>query len=299
MRIPRGHGLQCDVAMIETFDVSREHGIPIVAMAGARLILDTGSPVSFARNGSITLGGCEHQVPVDCWAGSPDSLGELLGAPVDGLLGCDLLAGRILDLDCPAGRAHVISEDTSPDNAVLACERDCAAVQHDKGRSGRADLGQWATSIGGRRYRCRRLLCRTVPACGHARHRSSSRFSPRLGRFETDLHLVSIGLGGGASPVDVAVAAAPPALDPLLAGLGLQAILGGDLLMGSEVLFDFRARVRCRSVVFGPAWQADCGLMRFVVTIGKKQLSELSLIEFESGRLLDDNSLELIALLCA
>ena len=61
------------VAMIEEFDVSREHGIPIVAVAGARLILDTGSPVSFARTGSITLGGCEHQVPVDCWAGSPDA----------------------------------------------------------------------------------------------------------------------------------------------------------------------------------------------------------------------------------
>ena len=63
--------------MIEKFDVSREHGIPIVAMAGARLILDTGSPLSFARNGIIALGGSEHQVPVDCWAGSPAGLGAL------------------------------------------------------------------------------------------------------------------------------------------------------------------------------------------------------------------------------
>src|SRR5262245_39023483 len=112
--MPRTHGLQCDVVMIETFDVSRERGIPIVSVAGARLILDTGSPVSFARNGSIALGGCGHQAPVDCWAGSPDSLSELVGARVDGLLGCNLLAGRIIDLDCPAGRVHVISGDTSP-----------------------------------------------------------------------------------------------------------------------------------------------------------------------------------------
>src|SRR5262245_22843971 len=100
--------------MIEKFDVSREHGIPVVAMAGARLILDTGSPLSFARTGSITLGRSGHRVPVDCWMGNPDSLSELLGEPVDGLLGCDLLAGRILDLDCAAGRAHIISNDASP-----------------------------------------------------------------------------------------------------------------------------------------------------------------------------------------
>ena len=101
--------------MIEKFDVSREHGIPIVAIAGPRLILDTGSPVSLARNGNIMLGGSEHQVRVDCWARNPDSLSELLGGPVDGLLGCDLLAGRILDLDCAAGHAHIISDDASPD----------------------------------------------------------------------------------------------------------------------------------------------------------------------------------------
>jgi hypothetical protein len=60
--------------MIEEFEVSVERGIPIVVVAGARLILDTGSPVSFARTGNITLGGCGYQVPVDCQAGSPDSL---------------------------------------------------------------------------------------------------------------------------------------------------------------------------------------------------------------------------------
>jgi len=226
--------------MIETFDVSREHGIPVVTMAGARLILDTGSPVSFARNGSIALGGSEHQVPVDWWAGSPDSLGELLGAPIDGLLGCDLLAGRILDLDCRAGCAHVTSDDASPTTPCWLANAISLPFSMTKG----VPVAQ--ISINGRRksaavdtgaavcFAASPLLAGTSPI---DRHRD---FHPGFGRFETDLHFASIGLGRGARLFDVAVAAAPPALDPLLKGLGLQVILGGDLLMGSEVLFDFR-----------------------------------------------------------
>jgi hypothetical protein len=227
--------------MIEKFDVSREHGIPIVAMAGARLILDTGSPLSFARNGIIALGGSEHQVPVDCWAGNPAGLGELLGAPVDGLLGCNLLAGRILDLDCPAGRAYVISGDTSPATPCWLANSIPLSFSTKKG----VPVARF--SVNGRQTSAAvdtgAAVCFVAPslfgdaaAIGH--HLD---FHPAIGQFETDLHLVSIDLGGGASLVDVAAAAAPPALAPLLAGLGLQAILGGDLLMGSEVLFDFRA----------------------------------------------------------
>ena len=234
-------GCNAMVAIIEEFDVSMEHGIPVVAMAGARLILDTGSPVSFARTGSITLGGCEHQVPVDCWAGGPDSLSELLGAPVDGLLGCDLLAGRILDLDCPAGRAHVISRDTSPATPCWLANAIALSFSTTKGVPV-AQLSvngqQVAAAIGTGAAVCFAApsLFAATPIIG--RHHN---FHAAIGPFETDLHLVSIGLAGGASPVDVAVAAAPSALAPLLARLELQAILGGDLLMGSETLFDFRA----------------------------------------------------------
>jgi hypothetical protein len=216
-------------------------GIPVVAMAGARLILNTGSPVSFARTGSITLGGCEHQVPADCWAGGPDSLSELPGAPVDGLLGCDLLAGRILDLDCPAGRAHVISRDTSPATPCWLANAIALSFSTTK-RVPVAQLsvnGQRvaaAVDTGAAAFFAAPSLLADRPVIG--RHHN---FHAAIGRFETDLHLVSIGLAGGASPVDVAVAAAPSALAPLLARLELQAILGGDLLMGSETLFDFRA----------------------------------------------------------
>ena len=151
------------VVMIEEFGVSREHGIPIVAMAGARLILDTGSPVSFARTGRITLGGCQHQVPVDCWAGDPDDLGELLGQPVDGLLGCDLLAGRILDLDCPGGRAYVTSGDTNHGTPCWLANSIALPFDTTIGVPVAQLSVQWATPCGGGgRYKCHCLLCRGV-----------------------------------------------------------------------------------------------------------------------------------------
>ena len=230
------------VAMIEEFDVSREHGIPIVTMAGARLILDTGSPVSFARTGSITLGGCGHQVPVDCRAGSPDSLSELLGEPVDGLLGCNLLAGRILDLDCPAGRAYVISDDAYPATPCWLANAIPLPFSTTMGvpvaqLSVNGQQASAAVDTGAAVCFAAPSLLAGTPVIG--RHQD---FHPGIGRFETDLHLVSIGLGGGASPFAVRAAAAPPALAPRLAGLGLQAILGGELLMGSETLFDFRTQ---------------------------------------------------------
>ena len=198
----------------------------------ARLILDTGSPVSFAQTGRITLGGCEHRVPIDCWAGSPDSLGELLGEPVDGLLGCDLLAGRILDLDCPAGHAYpVISGDTSPRNAMLAPRGRAIALSFSTTKG--VPVAQF--SVNGRQAAAAvetgAAVCFAAPslladAAVIGRHHD---LHPAIGWFETDLHLVSIDLGDGASPVDVAAAAAPPATWPRFSRVwGWQAILGGD-----------------------------------------------------------------------
>ena len=229
------------MTMIEEFEASAERGIPIVVVAGARLILATGSPASFALGGSIALGGREHQVPVDCRAGNPNSLSQLLGEPVDGLLGCDLLASRILDLNCPAGRAHVISDDANPEmpcwlaNAIpLPVSRTMGvpiAQISVNGRQASAAVDTGASVC----FASPHLLEGTHPIGRH------DDFHPGIGRFTTDLHLASIHLGNEEYSVCFPVAAAPASMVPLLAGLRLAAILGGDLVTGAETLFDFRS----------------------------------------------------------
>jgi hypothetical protein len=229
------------MAMIEEFEVSAERGIPIVVVAGARLILDTGSPVSFARTGNITLGGCGYKVPVDCRAGNPNSLSQFLGEPVDGLLGCDLLASRILDLNCPAGRAHVISDDASPEmpcwlaNAIplpVSMTMGVPIAQISvNGRQASAAVDTGASVC----FASPHLLEGTHPIGRH------DDFHPGIGRFTTALHLASIHLGNEEYSVCLPVAAAPASMLPLLAGLRLAVILGGDLVTGAETLFDFRS----------------------------------------------------------
>ena len=229
------------MTMIEEFEVSAERGIPIVVVAGARLILDTGSPVSFALGGSIALGGREHGVPVDCWAGNPNRLGELLGEPVDGLLGCDLLASRILDLNCPAGRAHVISDDASPEMPCWLANAISLPISRTMGMP----IAQ--ISINGHQVSAAvgtgASVCFAAPHLLEGAHPIGRHddFHPGIGRFTTDLHLASIHLGNEEYSVCFPVAAAPASMVPLLAGLRLAAILGGDLVTGAETLFDFRS----------------------------------------------------------
>ena len=211
------------------------------SVAGARLILDTGSPVSFALGGSIALGGREHRVPVDCRAGNPNSLSELLGEPVDGLLGCDLLASRILDLNCPAGRAHVISDDANPEMPCWLAN----AIPLPVSRTMGVPIAQ--ISVNGRQVSAAvdtgASVCFASPHLLEGTHPIGRHddFHPGIGRFTTDLHLASIHLGNEEYSVCFPVAAAPASMVPLLAGLRLAAILGGDLVTGAETLFDFRS----------------------------------------------------------
>jgi hypothetical protein len=179
---------------------------------------------------------------VDCWAGGPGGWGELLGEPIDGLLGCDLLAGRILDLDCPGDRAFVTSGDTSPETPCWLANAIALSFSTTRGvpvaqLSVNRQQASTAIDTGAAVCFATPSLLADTPVVG--RHQD---FHPYTGRFESDLHLLSIDFGDGASPVDVAAGSAPPALAPFLAELGLQATLGGDLLMKSEVLFDFRAQ---------------------------------------------------------
>lgn len=214
-----------------------------MVVAGARLVLDTASPVSFAGGGSIALGGRDHEVPIECWAGSARRLSELLGEPVDGLLGFDLLAGRIVNLNCPAGRVYTTSDDAASHMPCWLADATSLAATVAMG----VPIVQ--ITINGRRVSAAVDTC--ASACfastqlleGSPLVGTHNDFHTGIGRFTTDLHLASIDLGNAerSARVRIPVAAIPPSLMPLLTSVGLAGILGGELLMKSETLLDFRS----------------------------------------------------------
>ena len=63
----------------------------LVAEAGGRFLLDTGSPMSFARTGEVVWAGRDHEVATNLLGLDSPELSDLVGTPLDGLLGGDVL----------------------------------------------------------------------------------------------------------------------------------------------------------------------------------------------------------------
>ena len=88
---------------IELFD-----GHVLVALPEGRFLVDTGSPGSFARSGRITFGGTAMEVASN-YEGllDADRLSRLVGTPLDGLLGMDVLGRFVVTF----GRNELSVED--------------------------------------------------------------------------------------------------------------------------------------------------------------------------------------------
>ena len=88
-----------------TAEIVRGH-ILITDDRGTRVLLDTGSPISFHSGGAIVLGGESFSVPTSLMGTDAAYVSENVGAQVDGLVGMDILGGGVL-IDVPAGQVTV------------------------------------------------------------------------------------------------------------------------------------------------------------------------------------------------
>ena len=75
----------------------------LVAEAGGRFLLDTGSPMSFARSGHVVWAGREHALAMSVLGLDSPELSDLVGTPLDGLLGGDVLGESPFTVDLERG----------------------------------------------------------------------------------------------------------------------------------------------------------------------------------------------------
>ena len=71
----------------------------LIADLGGRFLLDTGSPVSFSTTGRANWGGRDCELPTSALGLDADELANLVGEPLDGLIGGDLLGLRPFTID--------------------------------------------------------------------------------------------------------------------------------------------------------------------------------------------------------
>jgi hypothetical protein len=207
-----------------------EHGHIVASIDGRRWLVDTGSPWTFGEPETVTICGEPREV-----SGSPlalsiveiaDEIASLAGPDaspfrLDGLLGCDSLAG--LTLEIRWDREELVlgglpsSGRPNPVAAIPTCEvrvgcRTAPAV---------IDTGAWCTYVAPD-------LVEGLPRTGKRQD-----FLPSAGRFEADTVDVDVSYDGVSGRLTVSVA--PPLLAILLDKFGAWVILGNDVMSRAAV----------------------------------------------------------------
>ena len=221
---------------IEAFD-----GHVLVALPDGRFLIDTGSPLSFARTGRATFGGTAVEV-ASSYSGmlDADGLSRFVGTSLDGLIGMDVLGQFVVTF----GRSELSVDEgapSEPDPAFTELETDgvmglpVVAVRAN-GRTARmfVDSGAKLSYLAPERL------------AGLPVEETLRDFYPGIGEFDVEASTAGCELGGQSFRAKFG---RPPALvRMMLSGSGVDGILGRDLFAAFAVRL---ARGRLAIAPFG------------------------------------------------
>lgn len=220
--------------VIHRFEISG--GLLVANLAGQRIVLDTGSPVSFSRLGSVLFGGRVHRNANSSWAGDADWLSNLAESKLDGLVGCDVLQDYRFMIDRGAGEIAVIGP-TEMGKAAIGLPFDRATgvpviSARVNGLPTRVVLDTGAACC----FTTAKLLA-GVAECDsriEVRH-------PSHGPSMTKIYIASLAIGGEAavSIPEHPFALVAPELEATMTGFGIGGIIGLDVILEDQLVFDF------------------------------------------------------------
>ena len=205
----------------------------LIADTGGRFLLDTGSPMSFSTTGRINWGGRDCELPTSALGLDAAELSRLVGEPLDGLIGGDLLGLRPFTIDLErrvcrvdaAGSDRVTTE--LPIRLVLGVP--LATLELDGALTRTCiDTGAKLSYLEAARLDGREAVD------------EANDFYPGYGAFRTSVYEIAVRIGD--SELTMRFGSLPDALSGMLGMLGITAILGTDLFVRFPVVtFDYPA----------------------------------------------------------
>jgi hypothetical protein len=204
-------------------------GHVILESGGARVLLDTGAPISVGSVRNWTFEGTPVPLERDYYGVTTEKLSAHIGAGIDVLLGMDFLGSQVFQIDVEAGEFRLLGpgEPLPPGERVpikLLVGVPTVAFQLD-GAEVRAFL-----DTGARLSYLSEELIDGFEAVATVRD-----FHPSAGLFETPVRLVPVAFGE--TPATLHSGALPPTLDASLTAAGVRGIVGTDLLEQFMVTF--------------------------------------------------------------
>jgi hypothetical protein len=205
----------------------------LIADTGGRFLLDTGSPVSFSTTGGANWGGRICELPTSALGLDATELSHLVGEPLDGLIGGDLLGLHpfTIDLERSVCRVEEVGSDRDttelPIRLVLGVP--LATLELDGLPTQTCiDTGAKLSYLEAPRLEGREAVD------------EADDFYPGYGTFRTSVYEIAVRIAD--SELTMRAGALPEALSGMLGMLGIGAILGTDLFVPfSVVTFDYPA----------------------------------------------------------
>jgi hypothetical protein len=214
--------------MIEQYSIDLIDDHVIVKREGQRMLLDTGSPMSFGASPTLQLLGQDYVLQPQHPRTTIAQLAEQVGTPLDALLGQDILGGLYYVLDW---RGRTLSVSPAP----LPFQGQRFAVEKLGG------LPVLTITLGQQRLRvfvdtgAKLSYLAAGLADRHPLSDQASDFYPGFGVFTTSLHTIPLHIGR--LNLEVQFGVLPARLQATLLGDHADGILGSDLLKACRVYF--------------------------------------------------------------
>lgn len=206
----------------------------VVTMGEHRWLLDTGSPVSFGQATTLELDGQRFTVAEEYMGLDAAGLSALVGEPLSGLLGTDILSRLDIELDLGAGWLGVSLQPLELRGVETALDEfmglPILLIESDDGEH--------------------RMFFDTGAQISYFQHNGLGRFRsagelrdffPGLGEFHTDTHIVPFRMGPLA--FEFRCGRLPELLGLTLAIAGVDGIVGNEICVGRKIGYFARRRL--------------------------------------------------------